>query len=68
MRIALGQIDTTVGAFAANSRAVVEHAERAASGGADLVMFPELTLCGYPPRDLVGLREFVERQRAAAAD
>jgi NAD+ synthase (glutamine-hydrolysing) len=65
MRIALGQIDTTVGAFAENSRAIVEHSERAASAGADLVLFPELTLCGYPPKDLVGLREFVQRQIAA---
>jgi NAD+ synthase (glutamine-hydrolysing) len=65
MRIALGQIDTTVGAFAENSRAIVEHSERAASAAADLIVFPELTLCGYPPKDLVGLREFVERQIAA---
>ena len=65
MRIALGQINATVGAFAENSRAIVEQSERAASAGADLAVFPELALCGYPPKDLVTLREFVERQIAA---
>ncbi|MFL5277870.1 MAG: NAD+ synthase [Myxococcales bacterium] len=65
MRIALVQIDTTVGAFAENARAIVEQSERAADAGADLALFPELTLCGYPPKDLLGLREFVDRQMKA---
>jgi NAD+ synthase (glutamine-hydrolysing) len=65
MRIALLQIDTTVGAFAENARAIVEQSERAADAGADLALFPELTLCGYPPKDLLALREFVDRQMKA---
>src|SRR4051812_5733397 len=65
MRIALLQIDTTVGAFAENARAILEQSERAADAGADLALFPELTLCGYPPKDLLALREFVDRQMKA---
>jgi len=65
MRIALAQIDTTVGAFADNAAAIVRQAREAAGAGAQLVVFPELTLCGYPPKDLVVLREFVQRQLAA---
>jgi NAD+ synthase (glutamine-hydrolysing) len=65
MKIALAQIDTTVGAFAENAKAVVQKAREAADSGAQLVLFPELTLCGYPPKDLLALREFVQRQLAA---
>ena len=65
MKVALGQIDTTVGAFADNAAAIVRYARDAAQSGAQLVVFPELTLCGYPPKDLLALREFVQRQLAA---
>jgi NAD+ synthase (glutamine-hydrolysing) len=65
MKLALGQIDTTVGAFADNSAAIVRYSRDAAESGAQLVVFPELTLCGYPPKDLLGLREFVQKQLAA---
>jgi NAD+ synthase (glutamine-hydrolysing) len=64
MKIALAQIDTTVGAFADNAAAIVRQAREAADAGAQLVLFPELTLCGYPPKDLLVLREFVQRQLA----
>src|SRR5919109_1164238 len=62
MRIALAQIDTTVGAFEENAAAIVRRSREAAESGAQLAVFPELTLCGYPPKDLLALREFVERQ------
>src|SRR5256885_1519523 len=65
MKIALAQIDTTVGAFAENAAAIVRQSREAAGAGAQLVLFPELTLCGYPPKDLLALREFVQRQLAA---
>ena len=65
MKIALAQIDTTVGAFAENAAAIVRQSREAARAGAQLVLFPELTLCGYPPKDLLALREFVQRQLAA---
>src|SRR5713101_5321593 len=64
MKIALAQIDTTVGAFADNAAAIVRQARAAADAGAQLVVFPELALCGYPPKDLLALREFVQRQLA----
>ena len=65
MRIALAQIDTTIGAFDANAARMVDRARDAADKGAQLVLFPELALCGYPPKDLLELGEFVDRCRAA---
>ena len=66
MRIALGQINTTVGDFAGNSAKIIDFARRARSAGAELVMFPELSICGYPPRDLVERPWFVQRNWQAA--
>ena len=60
MRIALGQINTTVGAFAANVDKMITFARRASELGADVIVFPELALTGYPPRDLVERPSFVE--------
>ena len=65
MKVALAQVDTTVGAFDANAARMVERAKEAAEKGARLVLFPELALCGYPPKDLLELGEFVDRCRAA---
>ncbi|HTO99044.1 MAG TPA: NAD+ synthase [Myxococcales bacterium] len=65
MKIALAQIDTTVGAFQANAALMLDRAKAALVRGAQLVLFPELSLCGYPPRDLLELNEFVEQCRAA---
>jgi len=65
VRIALAQIDTTVGDLQGNAALIVRRAAEAAAGGAQLVLFPELTLCGYPPKDLLELGEFVDRCRAA---
>ena len=65
MKIALAQIDTTVGAFEANAARMLDRAADAAEKGADLVLFPELALCGYPPKDLLELGEFVDSCRAA---
>ncbi len=61
MRIALGQINTTVGDFSGNSAKIIEYARRARSGGVELILFPELSICGYPPRDLVERSWFVRR-------
>ena len=61
MRIALGQINTTVGDLESNADRMLRWARRAAEGGADVVVFPELSLTGYPPRDLVEKPTFVER-------
>lgn len=64
MRIALAQINTTVGDFAGNVDRIVKYARHGVERGADLVVFPELALCGYPPRDLVEKPEFVQRSEA----
>ncbi|HET6603633.1 MAG TPA: NAD+ synthase [Xanthomonadaceae bacterium] len=54
MRIALAQFDFPVGAIEANARRIIELIARARDEhGADLVLFPELALCGYPPEDLL---------------
>lgn len=53
MRIALAQINPTVGDLKGNAALVVEWAEKAARAGAAAVVFPELVICGYPPEDLV---------------
>src|SRR5579862_7732395 len=64
VKIALAQIDTTIGDFAGNVDLIVKYAECASSRGADLVVFPELALCGYPPRDLVEKPGFIERSQS----
>ncbi len=61
MRIALAQINTTVGDFAGNVDRIARFAREAATRHADLVVFPELALTGYPPRDLVEEPHFVDR-------
>ena len=53
MRIALAQINTTVGDVAANEARILESYRRGVAAGADLVILPELALIGYPPRDLL---------------
>lgn len=59
-RIALAQINTCVGDVRGNADRVLEFTRRAHQRGADLVVFPELTLVGYPPEDLVFLPALVE--------
>jgi NAD+ synthase (glutamine-hydrolysing) len=53
MKIALAQLNPTVGDFAGNSAKILEFAQRAAKRGADLAVFSELCLCGYLPMDLI---------------
>jgi NAD+ synthase/NAD+ synthase (glutamine-hydrolysing) len=64
MKIAMAQINTTVGEFGGNVAKIVEYARRAKGQSADLVVYPELALCGYPPRDLVEKAEFVLRSES----
>ena len=58
LRIALAQIDVTVGDLAHNADRVLGWTKEAAAQGAHLVAFPEMTLTGYPPEDLVFRRSF----------
>ncbi|HZZ86153.1 MAG TPA: NAD+ synthase [Anaeromyxobacteraceae bacterium] len=66
--IALSQINTTVGDFAGNSARIRAQVERARAQGARLVVFPELALSGYPPRDFLDMPEFLARAARALAD
>ncbi len=63
MKIALGQINPTVGDFKGNGEKIVDFSQRAKSSGAGLILFPELSVCGYPPRDLVERPSFVAHNR-----
>lgn len=59
MRIALSQINVTVGNLRANKEKILEYINKAQEEGADMVVFPELTLTGYPPEDLLLKKHFV---------
>ncbi len=61
MRIALAQTNPTVGDFTGNAALILARAAEAARLGADLVVFPELAVCGYPPADLLEKTAFVAR-------
>ena len=61
MRLALAQINPVVGDLAGNAARIVTTARNAASQGAEVVVFPELSITGYPPRDLVEKPSFLER-------
>jgi NAD+ synthase/NAD+ synthase (glutamine-hydrolysing) len=63
VKIALGQINPTVGDFSGNAAKIVDYARRAKAAGSGLILFPELSVCGYPPRDLVERPSFVARNR-----
>lgn len=65
LRLALNQIDSTVGDLAGNAEAVVHWTRHAAEQGAHLVAFPEMVLTGYPVEDLALRSSFVEASRAA---
>ena len=66
MKIALGQINPTVGDFSGNAAKMIEYSRRARAEGAGLILFPELSVCGYPPRDLVERPTFVASNRETA--
>lgn len=65
MRIALAQINTTVGDLDGNAAKILDFARHAERAGAELVVFPELALTGYPPRDLVEKHSFLDRTEDA---
>ena len=73
LRIALAQINPTVGDLDGNTRLILGAMENAAQAGADIVTFPELAVTGYPPEDLLFKRQFLDEtdrrlaQIAAAA-
>ncbi|MDH5492606.1 MAG: NAD+ synthase [Myxococcales bacterium] len=62
MRIAISQINPVVGDLVGNSARILRDARRAAEEGAELIVFPELALLGYPPKDLLDRPSFVQAQ------
>ncbi len=65
MRVAIGQINQTVGDFSENLRRIRDALERARAEGADLLVIPELGVSGYPPMDLLDRRSFLRDQERA---
>jgi NAD+ synthase (glutamine-hydrolysing) len=67
-RIALAQVNTTVGDFAGNAAKIRDATQLARAAGASLVVFPELSVCGYPPRDFLDMPEFLDRAARTLAE
>jgi NAD+ synthase (glutamine-hydrolysing) len=65
VRIALAQINPTVGDLPGNAKRVIEFIDRAREMGTDIIAFPELVLTGYPPEDLLLRPDFIDQNQAA---
>jgi NAD+ synthetase len=65
MKIALAQINPVIGDFERQCGSIIDYAQKARDLGCDLVVFPELVVCGYPPRDLLDQRWFVDAGQQA---
>jgi NAD+ synthase (glutamine-hydrolysing) len=68
VKIALAQINPTIGDFTGNIEKILDYTRRANDGGADLVLFPELAVCGYPPADFLDKPSFIKRSEEAIAE
>lgn len=68
MKIALAQINTTVGALEDNTQQIIECLHHAKAEHADLVLFPELSITGYPPLDLLDRPRFIEKNLKCLAE
>jgi len=66
MKIALAQLNYHIGNFEHNTAKIIEHITLAKADGADLVVFAELAVCGYPPRDFLEFEEFISLCEDAA--
>jgi NAD+ synthase (glutamine-hydrolysing) len=66
MKIALAQLNYHVGNFESNTAKIIEHIHKAKAQGADLVVFAELCVCGYPSRDFLEFKEFIGLCEASA--
>ena len=67
MKIALAQFNPTIGDFDGNRARILDLAQQAKARGADLAVFSELCICGYPPQDLLERPAFVQRNRTEVA-
>ena len=68
MKIAIAQINPTVGDLSGNAKRILEAAHKAVEQDADLLLTPELSLCGYPPRDLLMRPSFIEQMQRQIED
>jgi NAD+ synthase (glutamine-hydrolysing) len=68
MRIALAQQNYRIGDIAGNTAKILAAVEEARSAGAELILFSELAVCGYPPRDLLEFPEFIDACEQALVD
>ncbi len=68
MKIALAQLNYHIGNFEANTKKIIDHIDLARQKGADLVVFAELAICGYPPRDFLEFDEFIALCNEAAQE
>ena len=68
MKLALGQLDPTIGDFEGNLRLARQAMTHARAAGADLLVLPELMVCGYPPRDLLERDAFLHASERALSD
>ncbi len=68
MKIALAQVNPTVGDLKANSARIIEYIKQSVQQGAELVIFPELSLTGYPPKDLLLKPQFIDDNLSALDD
>ena len=60
MKVAIGQINPVIGDFSGNAAKIFDYVTKAERGGADVIVFPEMCVCGYPPMDLLDHVSFVE--------
>lgn len=65
MKVAIAQVNYTIGDFEGNSKKIIQHIEKAKTDGADLVAFSELSVCGYYPHDLLEKKEFIKKAEDA---
>jgi len=63
MRIGLGQFNAVVGDFKGNVQKIIDFYRQASESGVDLLLFPELSICGYPPEDLLFKKHFLKDNR-----
>ena len=63
LRIAVAQINTTVGDLGGNTKKIIEYIKKASKFKTDIVIFPELAITGYPPEDLLLREDFVSENK-----
>ena len=61
MRIALAQINVHIGNFESNFDKIARFIQQAETSGTDIILFPELAVCGYPPRDFLDFSDFIDQ-------